>query len=151
MAVASTYVSGLLLVYRSKVDPYKVLVEFSSTGHLRVRNSQLVCWVVGFGPVQASTGIGYHCFSGILSNLIEDSPQTSATCISMKLEWLSKIGTCKDRCHCTEFPQVFKGLLTPAVPLNGSLLLAYIFTDVISMQRLCHLHELRDESVVVSH
>ena len=92
------------------------------------KKCQLVCWVVGFGLAQASTGIGYYCFSAILSGLIEDSSQTSATSISMKLEWLGEVCICKNRCCGTEYLQVIKGLLTPTVPLNGILLLACIFT-----------------------
>ena len=104
-------------------------MEFLYHGPLEGEELELVCWVVGFGLTQASTGKGYHCFSAILLSLIEDSPQTSATSVSMKLEWLNKIGICKDGCHGTEFLQVIKGLLTPDVPLNGSFPLAHILTQ----------------------
>ena len=110
-----------------------------------------MCWVVGFSLAQGSTGIGYYCFGAILPSLIEDSPQTSATSVSMKLEWLSKISICKNGCHGMEFLQVIKGLLTPTVPLNGSLLLAHIFTRCYFVQRPCHLDEFGNEPVVVSH
>ena len=73
---------------------------------------------MGFSFAQASTGIGYHCFGAILPSLIEDSPQTSATSVSMKLEWLGKIGIHKNGCCGTEFLQVIKGLLlTTSLPL----------------------------------
>ena len=101
-------------------------MEFINHCPLKGKKLQLVGWVVGFGLAQASTGIDYHCFGAILSSLIEDNPQASATSISMKLEWPSEIGICKDRCRGTEFLQIVKGLLTPAVPLNGSILLACI-------------------------
>ena len=109
-------------------QPIQVFVEFLDHCPLEGEKLQLVCWVMGFSLVQASTGIGYNCFSAILSCLVEDSSQTSATGISMKLEWLRKIGICKNRCCGTECFQVIKGLLTPAVPPNGSLLLARILT-----------------------
>ena len=82
--------------------PIQVLMEFLNHCPLEGKKFQLVCWVVGFGLAQASTGIGCHYFSALLSSLIEDCPQTSAICISMNLEWLSKIGIHKDRCHGTE-------------------------------------------------
>ena len=109
-------------------QPIQVLIEFLYHGPLEGEKLQLVCWVVGFSLAQASTGLGYHYFSAILLHLIENSPQTSATSISMKLEWLSKIGICKNGCHGIEFLQVINGLLTPAISLNGSLLLAHILT-----------------------
>ena len=92
--------------------PIQVLMEFLYHGPLEGEKLQLVCSVVGFSLGQASTGICYDCFSAILLSLIEDSPQTSATCISVKLECLSKIGIHKDRCHGTESLQVIKGLLS---------------------------------------
>ena len=88
---------------------------------------QLVCWVVGFSLAHASTGIGYYYFSAILSGLIEDSSQTSATSISVELEWLGEICICKNRCHGTESLQVIKDLLTIAVPSDGSPFLPCIF------------------------
>ena len=106
----------------------QVLMEFLDHCPFEGEKLQLVCWVVGFSLAQASTGMGYYCFSAILSGLIEDSSHTSATIISMKLEWLGEVCICKNRCHGTESLQVIEGLLTPTVPLNGSLLLAWIFT-----------------------
>ena len=103
-------------------------MEFLNHCPLEGKKLQLVHWVMGFSLVQASAGIGYDCVSAILSCLVEDSSQTSATGISMKLEWLRKIGICKNRCCGTECFQVIKGLLTTGVPLKGSLLLACIFT-----------------------
>ena len=126
-------------------------MEFLDHCPLEGEKLQFVCWVMGFSLAQAPTGIGYHCFSAILSCLVEDSSQTSATSISMKPEWLCKVGICRNRCRGTQCLQVIKGLLTPAVPLNGSLLLACIFTQCYFMQRTCHLHEFGAESVVVSH
>ena len=73
-------------------------MEFLNHGPLQGKKLQLVCWVVGYGLAQASTGIGYYCFSAILSCLIEDSSQTSATHISVELEWLGEICICKNRC-----------------------------------------------------
>ena len=68
--------------------PIQVLMEFLYHGPLEGKELQPMCWVVGFSLAQASTGIGYHCFGAILPSLIEDSPQTNATSISMKLEQL---------------------------------------------------------------
>ena len=131
--------------------PIQVLVEFLNHCPLEGKKLQLVCWVVGFGLTQASTGIGYYCFGAILSGLIEDSSQTSATTISMEFEWFGEICIPKNRCHGTESLQVITGLLTPTVPLDGSLLLACIFTWGQLMQRSCHLHQFGDKSAVVSH
>ena len=117
--IISIYIEGL---------PIQVLVEFLDHCPPEGKKLQLVHWVMGFSLVQPSTGIGYDCFSAILLCLVEDSSQTSATGISMKLEWLRKISIQKNRCCGTECFQVIKGLLTCAVPLNGSLLLACIFT-----------------------
>ena len=103
-------------------------MEFLDHCTLQGEELQLVCWVVGFSLAKAATGIGYYCFGAILSGLIEDSSQTSVTSISMKLEQLGEVCICKNRCCGTEPLQVIEGLLTPTVPLNGSLLLAYIFT-----------------------
>ena len=103
-------------------------MEFLNYCPLEGKKLPLVHWIMGFSLVQASTDVGCDCFSAILSCVVEDSSQTSASGISMKLEWLRKISLCKNRCHGTECFQVIKGLLTPAVPLNGSLLLACIFT-----------------------
>ena len=103
-------------------------MEFLDHCPLEGEKLQLVCWVMGFGLAQASTGIGYYCISAILLGLIEDSSQTSATNISMKLEWLGEVCHCKNRCHGTESLQVIEGLLTPTAPLNGSLLPACMFT-----------------------
>ena len=112
--------------------PIQVLMDFLTTAHLRARNSQLVCWVVGFGLAQASTSIGYYSFGAILLGLIEDSSQTSATSISMKLEWLGEICICKNRCCGTESLQVIKGLLTPTVPLEAAFFLPAFSPDVYS-------------------
>ena len=109
-------------------QPVQVFMEFPNHCPLKAKKLQLVSWVVGFSLAQASTGIGYDSFSAILPGLVEDSLQAHATGISMKLEWLRKIGMPKNKCHGTEFLQVIKGLLTPAVPLNGSLFLAHIFS-----------------------
>ena len=109
-------------------QPIQVLMEFLGHCPLEGKELQLVCWVVRFSLAQAYTGVGYYCFGAILLSLIENSSQTSATGISMKLEWLSEVSICKNRCHGTESLQVIKGLLTPTVPLDGSLLLACIFT-----------------------
>ena len=108
-------------------QPIQVFMEFHDHCQLEDEKVQLACWVVGFGLAQASTGVDNYCFCAILSRLIEGNLQTSVTSISMKLEWLSEIGICKNRCCGTEFLQVIKGLLTPAVPPNDSLLLAHIF------------------------
>ena len=119
---------GVVVSVHIKGQPIQVLVEFLNHWPLEGEKLQLVCWVVGFGLAQAPTGTGYYFFGAILSGLIEDSSHTSATSISMKLEWLGEVCICKNRCHGTESLQVIKGLLTPTVPLNGSLLLACIFT-----------------------
>ena len=68
--------------------PIQVLMEFLDHCPLKGKELQLKSWVMGFSLVQVPTGIGYDCFSAILSCLVEDSSQTSATGISMKLEWL---------------------------------------------------------------
>ena len=65
-------------------------MEFLDHCPLEGEKLQLVSWVMGLSLVQAPTGIGYDCFGTILSYLVEDSSQTSATGISMKLEWLLK-------------------------------------------------------------
>ena len=104
-------------------------MEFLDHCPLEGKKLQLVCWVVGLGLAQASTGIGYYCFSAVLSGLIEDSSKTSAKSISMKLEWLGEVCICKNRCCGTESLQVIKSLLTPTVPHNGSLRPACIFTQ----------------------
>ena len=103
-------------------------MEFLDHCPLEGEKLQLVCWIVGFGLAQASTGIGYYCLGAILSGLIEDSSETSATSISMKLEWLGEVCIHKNRCHGTESLQVIEDLLPPTVALNGNLLLANIFT-----------------------
>ena len=119
---------GVVISVHIEGQPIQVLMEFLCHSPLEGEKHQLVCWVMGFGLAQASTSVGYYCFSAILSGLIEDSSQTSATSISMKLEWLGEVCICKNRCHGTESLQVIKGLLTPTIPLNGSLLLTCIFT-----------------------
>ena len=118
---------GVVVSVHIEGQPIKVLMEFLDHCPLEGEKLQLACWVVGFSLAQASTGIGYYHLSTILSGLIEDSSQASATSISMKLEWLGEVCICKNRCHGTESFHVIKGLLTPTVPLNGSLLLAGIF------------------------
>ena len=110
-------------------QPIIVLMEFLNHCPLEGKKLQLVRWVVGFSLAQASTGVGYYYFSAILLGLIDNSSQTSATSISMKLEQLGEVCICKNRCCGTESLQVIKGLLTPTVPLNGSLLLSCIFTS----------------------
>ena len=87
-------------------QPIQVLMEFLNHFPLEGEKPQLVYWVMGFSLVQASTGVGYGCFSPILSCLVEDSSQTSATGISMKLEWFRKTCIHKNRCHDTECFQV---------------------------------------------
>ena len=89
---------------------------------------QLVCWVMGFSLAQASTGIDYYSICVILTDLVEDSSQTRTTDISVKLEQFGEICICKNRCSGTEPLQFIEGLLTLAVPLDGSLFLACIFT-----------------------
>ena len=84
-------------------------------------------WVMGFSLAQASFGIGYHSICAILVGLVEDCSQTRTTGINVKLEWLGEICICKNRYHGTESLQFIKGLLTPAVPLDGSFFLAHIF------------------------
>ena len=83
---------------------------------------------MGFSLAQASTGIGYYSICAILMGLVEDSYQPRATGISVKLEWFGEICKCKNRCSGTESFHVIEGLLTLAVPLDGSLFLACIFT-----------------------
>ena len=129
--------------------PIQVFVEFLDHCPLEGKKLQLVSQVVGPSLAQAPTGIGYDTFGAILPGLVEDSSQAHATGISVKLEGVRKIGICKYR-HCgREFLQVIKGLLTPAVPLDGSLFLACIFSWCQLVQRLCHLWKFRNESVVV--
>ena len=117
---------GFVVSIHIEVWPIQALMK--SLNHCPLEGKKLQCWVVGFGLAQASTGIGYYCFGAILSGLIEDSSQTSATSISVELEWLSEICICKNKCHGTESLQVIKGLMTLAVPLDGSLFLPCIFT-----------------------
>ena len=119
---------GVVVSVHIKGQPIQVFMEFLDHCPLEGEKLQPVCWVVGFSLAQVSTGIGYYCFGAILSGLIEDSSQTSATSISMKLEQPGEISICKNRCCGTESLQVIKGLLTPTVPLDGRLLLACILT-----------------------
>ena len=77
---------GFVFSVHIKGRPIQVLMEFLNHCPLEGKKLQLVCWVVGFGLAQASTGIGYYCFGAFLSGLIKESSQTSATNISMKLE-----------------------------------------------------------------
>ena len=95
-------------------------MEFFDYCPLEGKKFQLVGRVMGFSLAQASTGIGYYSICVILMGLVEDSPQTRATGISLKLEWFGEIHICKNRCSGTESFQDIKGLLTLAVPLNGS-------------------------------
>ena len=87
-----------------------------------------MCRVVGFSLVQASTGISYYSICAILTGLVEDSSQTRATGIRVKFEQFGEIYICKNRCSATESLQFTEGLLTLAVPLDGSLFLACVFT-----------------------
>ena len=119
---------GVVVSIHTESRPIQVLMEFLDHCPLEGKKLQLVCQVMGFSLAQASTGIGYYCFSAILSGLVEDSSQTSATSISVELEWLGEICICQNRCCGTESLQVIKGLLTLAVPLDGSLFLPCIFT-----------------------
>ena len=110
----------------------QVVMKFLNHSPLEGKKFQLVCWVVEFSLAQASTGIGYYCFSAIISGLIEDSSSTSATSISVELDWLGEICICKNRCHGTESLQVIKGLFTLAVHLNGSLFFTVFSLEVNS-------------------
>ena len=103
-------------------------MEFFDYHPLEGEKFQLVCRVMGFSLVQASTGIGYYSICAILMGLVEDSSQTRATGISVRLEWFSEIHICMNRSSGTESLQVIEDLLTLAVPLNGSLFPACIFT-----------------------
>ena len=103
-------------------------MEFLGHCSLEVTKVQLVCWVMGFRLAQALTGVDYESICAILMGPVENCSQTRTAGISVKLEWFGEICICEDRCHGTESLQVIKGLLTPTVPLDGSFLLAWIFT-----------------------
>ena len=48
----------------------QVLMEFLDHCPLEGRKLQLVCWVVGFGLGQASTGVGYAITALVLSSWV---------------------------------------------------------------------------------
>ena len=102
-------------------------MEFFDSCPLEGEKFQLVCWVVGLSLGQAPTGIGYYSVCAILVGLVENSSQTRPTGISVELERLGEICIGKNRHSGTQSFQVIKGLLAPAIPLNGYLLLARIF------------------------
>ena len=103
-------------------------MEFFHYCPLEGEKFQLVCMVMGFSLAQASTGIGYYSVCAILMGLVENNSQIRATGISVKLEWFGEICICKNRCSGTEPLQFIEGLSALAVPLDGSLFLAHIFT-----------------------
>ena len=77
-------------------------MEFLNYHPLEGKKFQLVCRVMGFSLTQASTGIDYYSICAILMGLVEDSSQTRAAGISVKLEQFGEIPICKDRCSGTE-------------------------------------------------
>ena len=83
--------------------------------------------------------------------LVEDSSQARPKGISVELERLGEVHISKNRCNGTQSLQIIKGLMAPVIPLNGSLLLASIFTQNKLMQGLGYLHEFWDKSSVISH
>ena len=83
---------------------------------------------MGLSLAQAPTCIGYYSVYAILMALVENSSQTRPTGISVELERSGEICVGKNRCSGTQSLQVIKGLLAHAVPLNGSLFLASVFT-----------------------
>ena len=89
---------------------------------------QLVCRVVGLSLGQAPADIDYHSVCAILMGLVENSSQTRPQGISVELERLGKICIGKNRHGGTQYFQVIKSLLAPAVQMNGCLLLASILT-----------------------
>ena len=119
---------GVVVSIHIEGHPIQVLMEFLGHCPLEGEKLQLVCWVMRFSLAQASTGIGYCSICAILAGLVEDYTQTRTTGISVKLEWFGEICICKNGCHGADSLQVIKGLLTPTVPLDGSLPLACIFT-----------------------
>ena len=103
-------------------------MEFFNYCQLEGEKLQLVCWVVGFSLAQAPPGIGYYSICAILAGLVENSSQTRPTGISMELERSGEIHLGKNRHGGAQSFQVIKGLLAPAIPLNGCLFLSSIFT-----------------------
>ena len=110
----------------SKVNPYKYFVEFCDYCPLEGKKFQLV---MGFSLGQAPTSISYYCIHAIFAGLVEDSSQARPTNISVELERLGEVHISKNSCGGKQSLQVNKGLLAPVIPLNGSLLLASIFTQ----------------------
>ena len=87
---------------------------------------------MAFSLAQDSTGIGYYSVCAILMGVVEDSSQTRATGISVKLEQFCEICTCKNRCSGTQPLQFIEGLLVLAVPLDGSLFFSTFSPDINS-------------------
>ena len=85
---------------------------------------------MGLGLDKAPTSIGYYCFCAIFAGLVEDSSQTRPTSISVELERLGEVHISKNRCGGTQSLQVIKGLMAPFIPLNGSLFLASVLTQL---------------------
>ena len=103
-------------------------MEFFNYCSLEGKKSQIVYWVMGFSLGQVPTSIGHYCVCAIFMGLVEDSSQTRPTSIGVELKRLGEVHVSKNRWGGTQPLQVFKGLLAPVVPLNGSLFLASILT-----------------------
>ena len=125
-------------------------MEFFNYCLLEGKKFQRVHRVVGFGLGQAPTSIGYYCIHAIFAGLVEDSSQARPTGISVDLKRLGEVHISKNRCSGTQPLQVIKGLLTPVIPLNGSLFLASILTQSQLMQGSGYLHEFWDKPPVIS-
>ena len=119
---------GVVISINIKGQPIQIFVEFFDYCPFEVKTFQLVCGVMEFGLGQAPPDTGYYSICVILMGLVENSSQARPTDISMEPERLGEI--CKGKIgHCgTQTLQVIKGLLVPVVSLNGSLLLASVFT-----------------------
>ena len=103
-------------------------MEFFDYHPLGGKKFQLVGRIVRLNLAQAPTGIGYYSICAILVGLVENNSQTSPTGISVELKRSGEICLGKNGCCSTQSFQVTKGLLTPAVPQDGSLFLASILT-----------------------
>ena len=127
---------GIIVCIHIKGQPIQVVRDFFDSHLLEGEKLQLVCWVVRRSLAQAPSGIGYYSICVILIGLVENNSQTRPTGISVELERLGDICIGKNRCSGTQSFKVIKGLLTSAVPLDGSLFLVSILTPKLTCARV---------------
>ena len=125
-------------------------MKFLNHGPLKGKKLQFMGGIMGLSICQTPSGIGNDGIGPIVTSLVEDSPQVRPASVSVQFKRIHKIGVGKNG-HCdAQVLQIIKGPLASVIPGDGHPHLTCVLARCQNVQRLEHMHEHRDEVVIVS-